>query len=182
MVLSRSEQYEIQHPYVRELLEGSLKANPTLESLWYASSIAIISDETADARNKLRAILAAAENHKGEMSTYSRIVLTVMRLIDCTDVSKCVDEILANSENSTLLSALLAGDILPVNKRLNVLNLVIKKLRQAKSPNWKGYIPLARKALDTRKSDLTNSTIWNAKLQFPAESFASLLPVVAPGN
>jgi hypothetical protein len=159
---------------------SSFDANPTIEALWYPASLALVADETTEGSKKLTAVLPYMESQREKLGIYPKIALSVLRLIGCTDadVNRCVDDILAINQNSPLLSALLAGETLPVEKRLNILNLIIKKLHQRNSPYWTEYIPLARKALDTRKSDLTNSAIWNGKLKFPAESFGVLLPVV----
>jgi hypothetical protein len=181
-LLSHSHLYEIQHPYIRDLLVKSIEANPTLESLWYPAALTIAADETADARTNLRALSSKVIPQETELSPYPQIAVAVAKLASCIDECQGLDEVLAYEESTELLSTVLSGEILPIEKRLSILNLVIKQLREKNSLRWERYIPIARKALDTRKSDLTNPIIWNDKLEFPSESFGILLPVVMAAN
>ncbi|WP_194474451.1 hypothetical protein [Bradyrhizobium sp. CCBAU 51753] len=92
-------------------------------------------------------------------------------------MAKCITELLDTCDGiSGLLAGLLSGEFLPVERRLYVLTVIIKKLRERNSPKWRQYIALTSKALDSRKSELTNRSVWTA-LQMPKESFDVLLPV-----
>ncbi len=182
ILLSYSEQFAVQDPNVRDLVVSSFEADPTLEALWYPASLGLLADETADAGKRLIAALSHMESRKEVSGLYPKTTVSVLRLIECADVEKCVDDILAIGQTSALLSMLLVGETLPVEKRLIVLTVIIKKLHQLNSPAWPEYIPLARKALDARKSDLTNALVWRCKLVFPPESFEVLLPVVTTGG
>jgi hypothetical protein len=87
-----------------------------------------------------------------------------------------VNTILEAGESPTLARALLASDLIPVERRLMILMLLIDKIRDRNSGKWRDYVPAARKALDSRKSGLIRSDVWNQKLLFPAETYAILLP------
>jgi hypothetical protein len=179
-LLSRSDRYDIQHPILRDLILKTLDNNPTLDALLYPAALVTVAEES-DARDKLKRIFSNVAPLKDETDNlYPKLASAIVRLIDCPDTERCVNQILDIAEESALLSMLLSGELLPIQNRLNTLTLIIKNLKERGSPKWREYVPIARKGLDSRKSDLTNSDIWNGKLEFPAESFGILLPPVAP--
>jgi hypothetical protein len=174
-VLSLVDMYDVHHPAIRDNLLKALEHDPSLESLYYPVALVLCAEEID--KERLLKIFSKVEPVSGESNLYFRLAAAVVRLIDCPDLDECVEEVLDILERSSLLSALLFGELLDVQRRLDILTIIIKKLRERNSPKWRDFIPLARKGLDSRKSDLTNSTVWNA-LKLPRESFEILLPVV----
>ncbi|MGJ5018986.1 NACHT domain-containing protein [Bradyrhizobium oligotrophicum] len=176
-LLVRSDSYEFFSPGYRDLIIDLLEHNPQIDSLYYPAALAAASDELT-AKEKLKRLFSKVAAPEGQDSIYPQLALATVQLIESDDLENAVDRVLKLSEDSTLFKVVLSGDLLPIERRLTAISTVIKRLREKGSPNWREYIPVGRKALDSRKSELTSSDVWIRQLKFPPESFGVLLPAI----
>ena len=177
-LLSRTDAYDAPHPAIRDRVLQALEFNPNLEGLLYPAAVVLCS-EGPERKMKLLEIFRRAGPFDDNSEIYPRLAAAIVSLIDCPNLDGCLDKMLSIAERSTLLSTLLSGKLLDVQQRLDILTALIKKLRHSNSPRWKEYVPIARRALDSRKSDLTNPAVWTS-LRLPGESYGVLLPPVPP--
>jgi hypothetical protein len=173
-LLARADSFDVQHPAMREGLLEAAERDPSLVSLLYPAALTIALEDF-ESRGKLERLFSRTETLPDDSDPYPRLARAIVRLIDCPDVGLCLDEILEIDETSNLMSAVLSGELMPVDRRLTILTLLIKKLKERYSPHWRNCIPIARKVLDSRKSELTNLEVWSC-LELPPESFGALLP------
>ncbi len=176
-LLSLSESFEANHPAIRDAVLRTVEEHPNLEGLLYPAAL-ILCNEDATGTARLLQLFSKAGPLSEESGLNARLAAAIVRLVDCPNLDECVEDVLGISDQSALFNAFLSGELLEVERRLDILTMVIKKLRQSNSPKWRDYIAPARKALDARKSELTNASVWKA-LELPQESFEVLLPVVS---
>ncbi|MCK1337081.1 hypothetical protein IVB38_13860 [Bradyrhizobium sp. 38] len=176
-LLSLSDGYEANHPAIRDIVLKTVEEHPDFEGLLYPAALILCNDD-ANGTARLLQLFSKVGPLSEDSSLNARLATAIVRLVDCPNLEECVEDVLGISDHSALISAFLSGELLEIERRLDILTMVIKKLRQSNSPKWRNYIGPARKALDARKSDLTNASVWEA-LELPQESFEVLLPVVS---
>jgi hypothetical protein len=160
-----------------KLIEAFLK-HP-LEALVYPVTRLVVSDDS-NARPSLQLIASMIGVRERISSAEARATLALIDLLDCDveGIEDKIDIVLSNERAIRLARVVLRGDLMSVERRLFILNILIRKLRQTGIDNWRDFVLLTRRALDARKSGLTNSSVWNDQLAFPRESFDMLLPTV----
>lgn len=172
-IATRMGLYELQLPAMRDLLFSAFDANPQLQELFYPVVLASLADE-GDGRGRLKRIAATSGMNPSDSLLFAAILTA--QLAESCSANQILDDLISIDMSQDLLLAISGSEAIPVSIRLNLLSALIKKFKERGSPKWRDYVSVARKALDSRKSDLTDHEIWSQKLQLPLESYGLLLP------
>ncbi len=171
-LLARLELSELQLQPIRDFVFQSFEKNPQVEELYYAIVATTLAEKNKEGRLKR---IANAKNADGRDPHTLAAILTA-RLAEAENRNQVLEELMAIEKSHFLLLAALASECLSVATRLNLLSMLMMKLKEKGSPKWRDYISVARKTLDSRKSDLTSYAQWTDTLKLPVESYSLLLP------
>ncbi|MBR1167648.1 hypothetical protein [Bradyrhizobium liaoningense] len=173
-LMVRLPNFEFHDHGVNQIILDVYKLNPTDVRLFYPVVRASAADDTSTAAAYLKQI--SATDIAGISDIHGRHAILAARLIYGHNKSEDLDVLLETKVPEDLLLSVLSTEHAPLDDRLRLLTLVVNKLRGKGSSDWKAYVAPMRRALDSRKSELTNLEVWT-RLKLPSESFDLLLPV-----
>jgi hypothetical protein len=180
--ITLSQDYDMDPSFGVKLLWDALLVFPKEEALLYPVATASLSHEMS--AKQLRQLVSVADSLSEVTNEFAVQAIATLRLVDGEGfgLERNVDMILANTGVGTQLPQLLLdSDAIPIEKRLTILSLIIRKSRETGSGQWREFVTPIRRALDSRKSGFTKSDVW-MKLDLPAESHSVLLPVTSAGD
>ncbi|MGY4510342.1 hypothetical protein [Bradyrhizobium sp. USDA 3650] len=173
-LMLRLPKFEFHDYNVNRVILDVFKLNSTDVRLFYPVVRSSGADDTNTAAAYLKQI--SATDIEGVSDIHARYAILAARLLYGHNKSEDLDVLLDMRVPEDLLLAVLSSEHAQLDDRLRLLTLLVNKLRDKGSADWKAYVAPMRRALDSRKSGLTNLEVWT-RLKLPGESFDLLLPL-----
>ncbi|MGM5051333.1 NACHT domain-containing protein [Tardiphaga sp. 604_B6_N1_1] len=168
--------YPIHTANVRDTLLDALILFPDLEEVIYPLMSIVVAHEV-----DVNAVLLQLQTHIPHFdklqNSDAQLAAAIFQLMVCAepDVDASVQFLTDRLQRRRLPYTFLNGDTLEVQRRLKILALLVRKLKEKQSAQWREFISPMRRALDARRSGFVKRSVWVDELSLPAESFSLLL-------